>query len=396
MMHFLMGIWDYVIVFLIILTIVVFVHEMGHFLVARWCGVRVETFSIGFGPEVWGRTAKSGTRWRISLLPIGGYVKMFGDADAASTPDNDRQYSAAERKEAFLFKNVYQRAAIVAAGPVANFIFGIIGLALLFMISGEPRTAPVVGQVLPASAAAEVGLRPGDTILEANGSRIASFQDLQKIIGMSVGEPIGLVIERRIQSAPEGADAADEAATRVTRLSLLSHPQINEVTDIFGNVHRTPVLGISADPSATVLITFNPATALVEAVRQTGDMVGSTLTGIGQMILGQRDSKEIGGPLRIAKGAAAAAKIGVGGIAFYIILLSINLGLFNLFPVPLLDGGHLLFCLIEWVRGRPLGAQAQEYGFRVGLFLVFALMLFSTRNDLLDLHVWDFIKRVIF
>jgi len=391
MMHFLMGIWDYVIVFLIILTIVVFVHEMGHFLVARWCGVRVETFSIGFGPEIWGRTVKSGTRWRISLFPIGGYVKMFGDADAASTPDGDRQFSAAERREAFQFKNVYQRAAIVAAGPVSNFIFGIIGLALLFMISGEARTAPVVGQVQPASAAAEVGLQPGDKIVEANGSAIGSFQDLQRVIGMSVGEPIALVIERKLDSTPEGG----EEASHLERLSLLSHPQINEITDLFGNVHRTPVLGVIADPAATVLITFNPATAVIEAVRQTGDMVGSTLTGIGQMILGQRDSKEIGGPLRIAKGAAAAAKIGLGGVAFYIILLSINLGLFNLFPVPLLDGGHLLFCLIEWVRGRPLGAQAQEYGFRVGLFLVFALMLFSTRNDLLDLHVWDFIKRVI-
>jgi len=383
MMSLLTNLWDYVAVFLIILTIVVFVHEMGHFLVARWCGVKVETFSIGFGPEIWGRTAKSGTRWRISLFPIGGYVKMFGDADPASTPDSDRAYTAAERSEAFQFKNVYQRAAIVAAGPIANFIFGILGLALLFMISGEPRTAPVVGQVVASSAAAEVGLQPGDKILEANGNKISSFQDLQKIIGMSVGEPIALAVER------QNGDA-------VERLNLLSHPQINEVTDLFGNVHRTPVLGISADPSATILITFNPATAVVEAVRQTGDMIGSTMQGIGQMIMGQRDSKEIGGPLRIAKGAAAAAKIGIGGIAFYIILLSINLGLFNLFPVPLLDGGHLLFCLIEWVRGRPLGAQAQEYGFRVGMILVFALMLFSTRNDLLDLHVWDFIKRVIF
>jgi regulator of sigma E protease len=386
MIHFLMSFRDYVLLFLVILTIVVFVHEMGHFLVARWCGVRVETFSIGFGPEVWGRTAKSGTRWRISLLPIGGYVKMFGDADPASTPDTQRVYSAAERAVAFHYKNVYQRAAIVAAGPLANFLFGIIALAILLAVSGEPRTAPVVGQVMEASAAAEIGLQPGDKILEANGEEVRSFQDLQRIVGMSVGEPIALVIERP-------AAASDQ---RPQRLSLLSHPQIKEVTDLFGNVHRTPVIGIAADPSATVVIRFNPATALVEAVRQTGSMVGSTLTGIGQMIVGQRDSKEIGGPLRIAKGAAAAAKIGIGGIVFYIILLSINLGLFNLFPVPLLDGGHLLFYVIEAVQGRPLGARAQEYGFRVGLFLVFALMLFSTRNDLLDLHVWDFIKRVIF
>jgi regulator of sigma E protease len=387
MSHFLLGIWDNVIVFLLIITLVVFVHEMGHFLVARWCGVKVETFSIGFGPEIWGFNAKSGTRWRFSLLPIGGYVKMFGDADPASTPDTQREFTAAEKAVAFQHKNVYQRAAIVVAGPMMNFIFGVIALALLFMISGEPRTAPVIGEVQPASAAAAAGLLPGDRIVEANGSEISSFLDLQKVITMTVGEPIALVVER-----PASGDSPDG---KLQRLSVLTHPQIAEVTDLFGNVHKTPILGIMSDPGRTIVVRFNPATAVVESVKQTADMVGSTLTGIGQMIVGQRDSKEIGGPLRIAKGAAAAAKIGFSGVAFYIILLSINLGLFNLFPVPMLDGGHLLFCVIEAVRGRPLGAQAQEYGFRVGLFLVFALMLFSTRNDLLDLHVWDFIKRVI-
>jgi regulator of sigma E protease len=388
MSHFLLGIWDNVIVFLLIITLVVFVHEMGHFLVARWCGVKVETFSIGFGPEVWGFNAKSGTRWRFGLLPIGGYVKMFGDADPASTPDNQREYSTAEKAVAFQHKTVYQRAAIVVAGPMSNFIFGVIALAILFMSSGEPRTAPVIGEVQPASAAAAAGLLPGDRIVEANGNKITSFLDLQKIITMTVGEPIALVVER---PAPDGS-ATDG---KVQRLSMLTHPQIAEVTDLFGNAHKTPILGILSDPSNTVVVRFNPATAVVESVKQTYDMIGSTLTGIGQMIMGQRDSKEIGGPLRIAKGAAAAAKLGLSGVAFYVILLSINLGLFNLFPVPMLDGGHLLFCFIEAVRGRPLGAQTQEYGFRLGLFLVFALMLFSTRNDLLDLHVWDFIKRVI-
>lgn len=386
MSHFLLNVWDYGIVFLLILTVVVFVHELGHFLVARWCGVKVETFSIGFGPEIWGYTAKSGTRWKFSLFPIGGYVKMFGDADPASTPDNQREFTAAEKSVAFQYKNVYQRAAIVVAGPAMNFIFGIIGLALLFMISGEPRTQPVIGEIQSGSAAAEAGLKPGDRIVEANGNHVDSFLDLQKVITMTVGGPIALVIER-----PD-ANAGGEA---IQRLSLLTHPQISEVTDLFGNVHKTPILGILSDPSKTVLVHFNPATAMVESVKQTYDMVGSTLTGIGQMIMGQRDAKEIGGPMRIAKGAGAAAKLGISAVAFYVILLSINLGLFNLFPVPMLDGGHLLFCFIEAVRGRPLGPQTQEYGFRFGLFLVFALMLFSTRNDLLDLHVVDLIKRVI-
>ena len=378
MIPFLMNIWDYVIVFLVILTIVVFIHELGHYLVARWCGVKVETFSIGFGPELFGWYAKSGTRWRVSALPLGGYVKMFGDADPASTPDNTREFTAAEKAVAFQHKNVWQRMAVVVAGPAMNFIFGIVALAILLSVYGEPRNAPVIDQVQDGSAAAEVGLQKGDRVVEAAGQQVKTWQDLQKIIQMSVGEPIPLVITR-----------ADQ------RMDLLAHPQIKEVTDLFGNVHKTPLLGILPDGAATELVRFNPATALQESVVQTWDMVTGTLKGIGQMITGQRDSSEVGGPLRIAKGAGAAAKIGLGGIAYYIILLSINLGLFNLFPVPLLDGGHLLFYVIEAVRGRPLGQKAQEYGFRLGLFLVFALMLFTTRNDLLDLRVWDFIKRVI-
>ena len=378
MIPFLMNIWDYVIVFLLILTVVVFVHELGHYLVARWCGVKIETFSIGFGPELFGWYDKAGTRWRVSALPLGGYVKMFGDADPASTPDNNREFTAAEKAVAFQYKTVWQRIAVVVAGPAMNFIFGIVALAILLAVYGEPRNAPVIDQVQENSAAAEVGLQKGDRVVEAAGQPVKSWQDLQKIIQMSVGDPIPLVVTRDDQ-----------------RVELLAHPQIKEVTDLFGNVHKTPLLGILPDTAATELVRFNPATALAESVTQTWDMVGATLKGIGQMILGQRDSSEVGGPLRIAKGAGAAAKIGLGGVAYYIILLSINLGLFNLFPVPLLDGGHLLFYGIEALRGRPLGARAQEYGFRLGLFLVFALMLFTTRNDLLDLRVWDFIKRVI-
>jgi regulator of sigma E protease len=378
MIAYLTNFWDYVVVFLLILTIVVFVHELGHYLVARWCGVKVETFSIGFGPEVFGWYAKSGTRWRISALPLGGYVKMFGDAGEASMPDNTREYTTAEKSVAFQFKSVWQRMAIVVAGPAMNFIFGIIALAILLAVYGEPRNAPVIDQVQDGSAAAAVGLQKGDRIVEIAGQDVKTWQDLQRIVQMSVGEPISLTVERDQQ-----------------RLNLLAHPQIKEVTDLFGNVHKTPILGILPDQSATELVRFNPATALVESAHQTVEMVGATLKGIGQMITGQRDATEVRGALGIAKGAGAAAKIGIGAVAYYVILLSINLGLFNLFPVPMLDGGHLMFYAIEAIRGRPLGAKAQEYGFRLGLFLVFALMLFSTRNDLLDLRVWDFIKRVV-
>ena len=374
-LHFLIGFWDYVIVFLVILTVVVFVHEMGHFLVARLMGVRVEVFSIGFGPEIWGRTARSGTRWKIGALPFGGYVKMFGDADAASQPDHHRQFTAEEAKVAFPAKKVYQRAAIVAAGPIANFVFGILALAVMFMIYGEPRTAPVIGQVQDGSAAAEAGLQPGDRVVQAQGQTVSRFQDLQRIVRLTVGEPVTLVVRR------DGRD-----------VTVTTQPRISEVKDPFGNVHKTPVLGIIADNSSTDVISHGPVSALGAAVRETGEMVTTTLTGLGQMLAGTRQTDELGGPLRIAKGAGQAAKLGVSSVVFYTILLSINLGLINLFPVPMLDGGHLLFYAVEALKGSPLGAKAQEYGFRVGLILVFALMLLATRNDLVDLRVWEFLK----
>ncbi|MDR3436690.1 RIP metalloprotease RseP [Telmatospirillum sp.] len=377
-MHLLVGFWDYVVIFLVILTVVVFVHEMGHFLVARWNGVRVEVFSIGFGPELFAYTAKSGTRWKVGLLPLGGYVKMFGDADAASTPDFQNELPPDLQQFAFRYKKVHQRAAIVAAGPLMNFVFGIVVLAGMFMIYGQPRTAPVIGQVQADSAAAEAGLQVGDRVREANSQKVDRFQDLQRIVRMTVGEPVTLVVERAGNS-----------------VEVVAHPRVTEVKDVFGNAHKTPVLGIVADPDSTEIIHYDPASALWAATLETGEMVSSTLVGLGQMATGQRETDELGGPLRIAKGAGQAAQLGIGSVVFYTILLSINLGLINLFPVPLLDGGHLLFYGIEALQGRPLGPRAQEYGFRIGLILVFALMLFATRNDLVDLRVWEFIKGLV-
>lgn len=377
-MHWLVNFWDYVVVFLFILTVVVFVHELGHFLVARWAGVRVEVFSIGFGPELFGWTARSGTRWKVSVLPFGGYVKMFGDADAASTPDLGRQFTEEEAKYAFPAKKVGYRAAIVAAGPLANFVFGIVAMAIMFMVYGEPRTAPVIGQVQADSAAAEAGLQSGDRILQANGQTVDRFQDLQRVVRMTVGEAVSLRVQRSGQI-----------------LTVVAQPRITEIKDSFGNLHKTPVLGIVADAEATEFLSHGPLSALAAATRETGEMVSTTLTGLGQMLTGRRQTDELGGPLRIAKGAGQAAKLGLSSVIFYTILLSINLGLINLFPVPLLDGGHLMFYGIEALKGRPLGARAQEYGFRVGLILVFALMLLATRNDLVDLRVWELLKGLI-
>ncbi len=375
MMGFLIAFWDYVVVFLLVLTVVVFVHEMGHFLIARWNGVRVDVFSIGFGPEIFGWNARSGTRWRIALLPIGGYVKMFGDADPASVPDMEREFTAEERAVAFHFKSVAQRAAVVVAGPLANFLFAVVALAVLLLVYGEQRTAPVVGQVQADSAAAEAGLQAGDRVVEANGRSVERFQDLKQIVMMTVGNPVALVVIR-------GGE----------RLELTSVPHLREMPDIFGNVHKVPVLGVVADAAATENVSLGPVAAGREAVRDIVEMVDDTLVGLGQMIVGRRSADELGGPLGIAKGAGQAAKAGLAGVAYFVVLLSVNLGLINLFPVPLLDGGRLMFYGVEALMRKPLGARAQEYGFRVGLFLIFALMLFVTGNDL---GIWKYLKGLI-
>lgn len=377
-MDFLAGLWNYFVVFLIILTVVVFVHELGHFLVARWNGVKVDVFSIGFGPEIWGFTARSGTRWRISLLPLGGYVKMFGDADAASATGEDRPMTADEKAVSFRHKRVGQRAAIVFAGPAANFIFAILGLAMMFMVYGQVVTEPVIGQVHPGTAAEEAGLQGGDRIVTVNGTAIERFQDIQRIVRLEIDRPLVLVYER-------GG----------TRQSVTARPRIVERKNMMGDLEKVPVLGISADTASTRVVSHNPISALGQALRETETMITSTFVGIGQMITGTRDSDELGGPIRIAKGAGEAAQVGLSSVVFYTILLSLNLGLINLFPIPVLDGGHLVFYAIEAILGRPLGERAQEYGFRIGLFLVLALMVFATRNDIVSLPMWDAVKRML-
>lgn len=376
--HLLAGVWNYGVIFLLVLTVVVFVHELGHYLVARWNGVKIETFSIGFGPEVMGFTDRSGTRWKFSAVPLGGYVKMLGDASAASTPADVEHLSPQEQSQAFPCKRLWQRASIVAAGPIANFVFGIVVLTGLFMAYGETSIGPVIGSVTEGSAAAEAGLRPQDRVLAANGERVERFQDLQRVIALAIEGPVELKIER------DGAE-----------FTVTTHPRITEERDFFGNAQKRPLLGIRSDPGAVERIEHGPVSALVSAGRETRDTIVVTLTAVGQMLTGVRSSDEVSGPIRIAKGAGQAAQVSFASLVLFTVLISINLGLINLFPVPLLDGGHLLFYGVEALIGRPLSAKAQEYGFRLGLFLVFALMLLATRNDLVDLRVWDLIKGIV-
>lgn len=377
-MDFLAGFWNYVVVFLVILTVVVFVHEAGHYLVARWNGVKVEVFSIGFGPEIWGWTTKSGTRWRVSALPLGGYVRMFGDADPASASGDGRPMTEAEKAVSFRHKRVGQRAAIVFAGPAANFLFAITGLAIMFMVLGQQVTEPVVGMVHEGMPAAEAGLKAGDRVVAINGTKVDRFQDIQRIVRLEIERPLAIEVER------DG-----------TRLTVEARPRIIERKGMFGDMEKVPVLGISVDGSQTRIVKHGPISAMALALRETETMVVSTFVGIGQMINGTRDSEELGGPIRIAKGAGEAAQGGFVSVVFYTILLSLNLGLINLFPIPVLDGGHLVFYAFEAILGRPLGEKAQEYGFRIGLFLVLALMVFATRNDIVTLPVWDMVKRLL-
>jgi len=363
-MEFSGGLYGFGLPFLIVLTALVFVHELGHYLVARWNGVRVEVFSIGFGPEIFGWNDKAGTRWKFSLIPLGGYVKMFGDANAASMPsdDNDR-LSEAERAEAFPYKRLGQRVAIVAAGPLANFIFAIVVLAVLFSTEGQPFTPAVVGEVLPNSAAEAAGFEADDKIIAVNGQSVQRFEELQRIIALRPEEALEIAVLR------DGRE-----------IQLQATPKRATVTNNFGDTQEVGRLGITR--SGADFVRHDPLTAVWQATRETFSIINQTFTALGQIIRGERGTDELGGPIRIAQMSGQVAEIGVAAVIFFTAVLSVNLGLINLFPIPMLDGGHLLFYAIEAVRGRPLGERAQEYGFRIGLALVLTLMVFVTWNDL--------------
>ena len=373
-MEILNGLWHYAVPFLIVLTILVFVHEWGHDWVARRSGVRIEVCSFGKGPELCGWNDREGTRWRLSLLPLGGYVKMFGDAGAASTPRDDIDEMTPEEKAvAFHHKSLPQRAAIVAAGPVANFLFAVVVLALLFMTAGQPFTPADIGAIKPGSAAEAAGLQPGDLILAIDGRGIERFEEVKSIVSMAPGQKLTLTVERA------GA-----------RLTLTATPQSSTVTDRFGNSYTIGLLGITR-PGLDYR-REDPATAVWQALRETWDLTASTLTGVGQMIAGIRGTDDLGGPLRIAQMSGEVAQTGVVALVWFLAVLSVNLGLINLFPIPLLDGGHLLFYGIEAILGRPLDERMQEYGFRIGLALVLSLMVFATWNDLVHLRVVEFFR----
>jgi len=366
------GFIGYIIPFLFVLTIVVFFHELGHFLVARWAGVKVLTFSLGFGPELAGFNDRHGTRWKISAIPLGGYVKFFGDESEASTPSSETLDSMTEeeRKGSFHHKKVGPRAAIVAAGPIANFILAIVIFTALFTFFGKPSTTAQVDAVEKGSAAAAAGFQRGDVVTVIDGNAIGSFSDMQRIVSTRAGEKLNFTVKR--------GDFT---------LQLQGTPELREIKDPFGNVHRVGVLGISrsTNPGDVLTERVNPATALWLGVKETWFVVDRTLAYIGGVFTGREAADQVGGPLRIAQISGQVATIGLAALVHLAAVLSISIGLLNLFPVPLLDGGHLLFYAVEAVRGRPLSERAQEMGFRIGLGLVLMLMVFATYNDILHL-----------
>ena len=372
-MDLLASIGIYVIPFLIILSVVVFVHELGHYLVARWNGVRVQVFSIGFGPELFGINDRAGTRWKVSALPLGGYVKMHGDADPSSSTID---LSARPDPDSFPAKSVSQRMAIVFAGPLANFVFAIVALALLFATVGRPFTPAEVGEVQPDSPAAVARLMPGDRIVAVDGAPIESFEQLQLVVRDRPGETITFTIER----------AGETLEVPVT-------PRLTEIEDRFGNIHRIGLIGVSR--SGVEFRRTDPVFALVEGTTETFRLIGATLYALGEMIVGSRTTEELGGPLRIAQMSGEIAKDGAVPVIWFTAVLSINLGLINLFPIPMLDGGHLLMYGIEAARGRPLTERSQEVAFRFGLVLVLTLMVVATWNDLVQLNVIEFFKGLV-
>ena len=357
-------IWTNVAAFVFILTVIIFAHELGHYLVARWNGVRVEVFSIGFGPEIFGRTDRLGTRWKISLLPVGGYVKMFGESAFSGAKDDTAQaMTAEERKASFHNKRLSQRAAIVAAGPAANFILAVIILAVLFATVGQRFTPPNVGAVQPGSAAEEAGFMPGDVILSIGDTRIERFEQVQRIVSMNPGTLLRIVVAR------EGREVV-----------LTATPKSRVLTDRFGGRYEVGLLGVSRKGIAYVR--HGPVTAALRAAEETYRVSALILQVVGEMIAGTRSSEELGGPIRIFQMSGQVAEGGLTSIFWFMAVLSINLGLINLFPIPMLDGGHLLFYAVEAVRGKPLSEKLMEYGFRIGLGLVLTLLVFVTYQDL--------------
>ncbi|MBV9550900.1 MAG: RIP metalloprotease RseP [Alphaproteobacteria bacterium] len=359
--------------FLFYITLVVFVHEMGHFLMARFFDAKVDAFSIGFGPEIFGFNDKRGTRWKLCCIPVGGYVKFAGDADAASTPDPEAsRASEAERAQMMLFRPVHQRALVAAAGPFANFLLAIALFFGLFLYSGHTIVTPLTGEVIKASAAEAAGFRAGDLVVRIDGRQIDDFAELQEVVATSGGQKLSF-------------DVLRDGQLRTIPVT----PRMVVRQDFLGRALPTPTVGLTLSPKAKVITRhYNPLQALGAATGRTWEVISLSLKGVGQLITGRANLDQLQGPVGIAQITKKVAEFGILPFIGLLAFLSVSIGLINLFPIPLLDGGHLLYYACEAVLGRPLGERVQDVGFRLGLVLVLGLMLLATWNDIARLNLF--------
>lgn len=359
----------YIVPFLLVLTLLVFVHEMGHYLVGRWSGIRILAFSVGFGPELLGWTDKHGTRWKFCAIPLGGYVKFYGDEDAASTPDYKRleTISPQERAQTFLGAKLWKRAATVAAGPIANFILAIAIFAVLFAVYGRSVADPVVAQVKENSAAAKAGILPRDRLIAIDGTPVATFDDVRRYVSVRPELEIKIRIER------DGAF-----------LDLPMVPERTEISDQFGNKMEIGIIGIVTDQDAGNfrLVTYGPIEAIGQGALQSWHIVTGTFDYLANLVTGRMKADQLGGPIRVAQASGQMATLGVAAVLQLAAVLSVSIGLLNLMPVPVLDGGHLMFYAVEALRGKPVGAAAQDVAYRIGFAMVLMLMVFATWNDI--------------
>ena len=364
--------WLIIVAFVCAIGPLVFIHELGHYLVGRLFGVGAETFSIGFGREIAGWTDKSGTRWKVGWLPLGGYVRFVGDEHHAG----EGEAPVSHAPNSFAGKPVWQRFLIVLAGPMSNFVLAIAIFAGFFAAFGMPRTPNVVMGVQPGSAAAVAGLQKGDRIEAVHGQETATFEDVQRIVALRPGEQVTIRIGR-------------DGQTTLLRTRLGVH----EEQDRFGQKYRIGLLGVYAAGRELQPV---PALELIpQATRYTWVLTATTFEGLVQIVTGRRSAEELGGPLKMAQVAGQQASLGPFQFVQLLALFSINLGFINLLPVPVLDGGHLLFYTVEAVRRRPVSVKAQEWAFRGGLALLLALLLFTTVNDLGSFGVWERLGRLI-
>ncbi|AHK44241.1 MULTISPECIES: RIP metalloprotease RseP [Ensifer] len=359
----------YIVPFLLVLTLLVFVHEMGHYLVGRWSGIRILAFSVGFGPELLGWTDKHGTRWKFCAIPLGGYVKFYGDEDAASTPDYKRleAISPEERSRTFLGAKLWKRAATVAAGPIANFILAIAIFAVLFAVYGRSVADPVVAQVKENSAAAKAGILPRDRLIAIDGTPVATFDDVRRYVSVRPELEIKIRIQR------DGSF-----------LDLPMVPERTEISDQFGNKMEVGIIGIVTDQDAGNfrLVTYGPIEAIGQGALQSWHIVTGTFDYLANLVTGRMKADQLGGPIRVAQASGQMATLGVAAVLQLAAVLSVSIGLLNLMPVPVLDGGHLMFYAVEALRGKPVGAAAQDVAYRIGFAMVLMLMVFATWNDI--------------